>query len=160
MTTLGVADGLGHGPGAAEAAQAFCQYVKRHAAVGLEEILRGAHDAMARTRGAAVMVLRVILDTGWLRVSGIGNIDLLALSQATIKPVCVPGILGRRLRKTRLFEYQLSRGDLIAVYSDGVSHRFDLARYQHLEVAEIATTIVEDYGKQQDDATCLVMRYG
>lgn len=156
--TVAVADGLGHGPPAAEASVAFCDYVERHADEGLQRIMDGATRAIRATRGAAAALLRFDPDYRGLDFVGVGNIELQAVSQSPIRPVCAPGIVGRSLRKILQFTYELAPGDLIAVYSDGLSSRLQLANYKRLEPQGIAERLLEEHGKHHDDATCLVFR--
>ena len=157
-TTIAVADGLGHGAGAAEAALAFCAYVGTHASAGLEQILRGATTCLSPTRGAAAALIRISDQRRHLSFAGIGNIEVQAMSKLPIRPVCTPGIVGRPLRKVLSFDYELNRGDLLAIHSDGISSRFTLAPYSHLDVQSMAEAILADHGKQHDDATCVVVR--
>ena len=156
--TIAVADGLGHGPKAAKAAVAFCEYVGVHAAKGLEEILRGATADLSDTRGAAAALVRIADQQRRLSFAGIGNIELQAVSKEPIRPACTPGIVGRPLRKVLRFDYELYPGDLLAIYSDGISGRFRLDSYSHLSAQSAAEAILAEHGKHHDDATCLVVR--
>lgn len=156
--TIAVADGLGHGPKAAEAALAFCAYVEANVSRGLEEILRGATAEISHTRGAAAALLRIGDRQRCLSFAGIGNIELQAVSKLPIRPTSTPGIVGRPLRKVLEFDYELNGGDLLAVYSDGISGRFRLESYGRLNAQSAAEAILSDHGKRHDDATCLVVR--
>lgn len=156
--TIALADGLGHGPKAAEAAIAFCEYVEAHASRSLEEILIGATADLSDTRGAAAALVRIGSQHRELSFAGIGNIELQAVSKIPIRPACTPGIVGRPLRKVLKFDYELSPGDLLAIYSDGISSRFRLDSYRHLDAQGTAEAILADHGKQHDDATCVVVR--
>ena len=57
------------------------------------------------------------------------------------------------------FEFALPSEATIALCSDGISSRLHFDEYVHLEPQEIADAIMEQHGKDHDDATCLVMRY-
>ena len=52
--TVMVADGLGHGPDAAQASRAAVNVLLQSADAGPATVIGQAHDALARTRGAAV----------------------------------------------------------------------------------------------------------
>lgn len=159
-TLIAVADGLGHGPEAAEAAQAFCRYVRENASLGLEDIVEGASREISRTRGVACGLVRIDAAERLMKFVGVGNIDVQAVSVEDIHPICLPGIVGRRVRKLQPFEYRLHPGDLLAVYSDGISSRFDLRQMPGENVQELADAILADHGKGHDDATCVVIRIG
>jgi negative regulator of sigma-B (phosphoserine phosphatase) len=158
VTIVALADGLGHGPLAAEASEAFCAYVERHEGQGLEQLLRGGTVALNGTRGAAAAVLRIDQVAGRVSFAGVGNIELQAVSREPIRPVCTPGIVGRPLRKVIAFHYNLHAGDLLALYSDGISSRFDLAAFRRLRTQGIAQAVLAQHGKSHDDATILVLR--
>ena len=156
-TTLAVADGLGHGPKAADAAKAFCAYAESHKEEGLEVILRGAHRHLTHSRGAAGALVRIDEQRREIEFSGVGNIELRAQSRQRITPVSVPGALGINLRKTLLFRYEISEGDILTVFSDGMSTRMEIHRYRHLAPQKMAEALLDAYGKHHDDVTCLVI---
>lgn len=159
VNTIALADGLGHGPMAAVAAKEFCHFVKENEAKTLTHLLGQGSTHIARTRGAAVAIIRIDKENHSLQFSGIGNVELQAVSEDSIKPVSVPGIVGRKLRKIKEFDYTLHQGDLLALYTDGISSRFELKSYRHLPAEKIAEKILDDHGKFHDDATCIVIRY-
>ncbi len=157
-TLIAVADGLGHGPDAAEAAQAFCRYVRENPSLGLEDIIMGASQEISRTRGVACALVRIDAAERLMTFVGVGNIEVQAVSVADIHPICLPGIVGQRVRKLQSFEYELHPGDLIVVYSDGISSRFDLRQMRHADVQALADAVLVEHGKDHDDATCVVIR--
>ncbi|HEY0823334.1 MAG TPA: ATP-binding protein, partial [Ramlibacter sp.] len=57
-TAMMVADGLGHGPDAAEAAEVALQAFGEEPMADPRQLLQRTHQALRRTRGAAVMVLQ------------------------------------------------------------------------------------------------------
>ena len=63
---------------------------------------------------------------------------------------------------TLLVGLQLEPGDLIVLYTDCVSDRFTLDDYpgalRHAP-KEVASNIVQRFGKDHDDATCIAVRY-
>jgi serine/threonine protein phosphatase PrpC len=153
-----VADGLGHGEKAQEAAEAFCAFAELNAGAPLEAIMRDGSRAISATRGAAAALIRI--DRGGTRLTfcGVGNIELQATSAEAIRPVCMPGIVGRPLRKVLAFDYPLREGDLLVAHTDGISSRFRLEDYARLPTAEAAARILAEHGKGHDDATCVAIR--
>jgi len=158
-TVIGVADGLGHGPLAAKASNAFCEYLRAHPDLEPEAALLGAHDAIRETRGVAGVVLRINKHTDRLDFAGVGNIEVRTISAEPIKPVSVPGVVGGRLHKVRPFDYHLTPGDLLVVFSDGITGSLAPRDFDHLEPTEMAETIMGERGKDYDDVTCLVIRF-
>jgi serine/threonine protein phosphatase PrpC len=155
---VAIADGLGHGPLAHEASEGFCEYVRRNAGLDLERIVRRGSEAITKTRGAAAALLRIDGEAGELSFVGVGNIELQAASESPIRPVCTPGIVGRPLRKVTVYRYEIHPGDLLVLYSDGISSRLDLRKLKQLDVQAIAEEILERHGKHHDDATAVVIR--
>ncbi|MFC1850205.1 SpoIIE family protein phosphatase [candidate division CSSED10-310 bacterium] len=157
-TIIALADGLGHGPKAAEAAQAFCHYVEECQIHSLEEIIAGAHAHIRSTRGTVAGIVRINANLKQIEFSGVGNIELKCISQEPICPVSMPGIIGHRLHKTKLFSYKVNVGDLFILFSDGISSKFELEKYSHFNVQQIADAVLQDYEKYYDDRTCIVIR--
>jgi phosphoserine phosphatase RsbX len=157
LTVVALADGLGHGPLAAEAAARFCAHVRACREAAVAEILLRAAPALAGSRGCAAAVVRVDEDAGRLTFAGVGNIELRAFARLPFHPVCAPGVVGRPLRRVVAFAHLLSPGDLFILHSDGVSTRFELA--DPLAPAQrIAEGLVSTHGKAHDDASCIVLR--
>ncbi len=155
-TTIVVADGLGHGPEAAAAAQLICRYVEEHADESLDTILQGATLAAKGTRGAAVALLRI--GARRLSFSAVGNVELRTLTRRPFSPVGAPGIVARPLRRVRVFEHLFDSQDLFALFTDGISTSFSLDGYESQPVQRIAESVVSSHGKAHDDATCVVVR--
>ncbi len=157
---VAVADGLGHGPQAAAAATAACRCLEQGAASApLDDLLRECDRAIAATRGAAVTVCFVDVVRGELRHAGVGNVEVHALAAAPIRPVTMPGVVGGGFRRAVQTAFPLHAGDLVAVFSDGVSSRLQLERYRHRDAQAAADAILHDWGKDHDDATCVVIVY-
>src|SRR5215210_3087840 len=75
-----VADGLGHGPGAAEAAREAVRTFHEHAALTPTAIVEAIHGALRSTRGAAVAVAEIVPPQETVRFAGVGNISGVVLS--------------------------------------------------------------------------------
>ena len=57
---------------------------------------------------------------------------------------------------------QLSDGDVVVMYTDGVKTHFSASEYPLLLTEtpqKVAAKIVQRFGKAHDGASCLVMRY-
>jgi serine/threonine protein phosphatase PrpC len=157
-TLIALADGLGHGPAAAEAAESFCRFVADRPGSGLRQLLEQASEEIAKTRGAVAALLRIDRSRGEIEFAGIGNIEVQAVSREPIRPISAAGIVGRRIRKLQVFRYRIHRGDLLIAYTDGISSRFSLGDYAELEEQALADKVLADHGKLHDDATCVVIR--
>ena len=156
---VAVVDGLGHGPEAANAAQAFVQFVELHRAAPLDAALHEASRRIAHTRGVAAGLVQLSRPERTLRFAGVGNIEVKAQCRAAVHPVCASGIVGRPLRRVTVYEYTMFPGDTLALMTDGVSTRFELGDLDLRQSPQaLAETILFRFGKHTDDATCVVMR--
>jgi hypothetical protein len=153
-----LADGVGHGPEAAAAARAAIAAVTHEPWAPLGDILSRCHRELASTRGAAVALLRVDAARHEVEHVAIGNVEVAAAAREATRWLAVPGIVGSRMRKVSVTQQRLHLGDVIAVHTDGVSRRLDLGRYFALDASSLASTLVEHYGSQHDDAACVVIR--
>jgi anti-sigma regulatory factor (Ser/Thr protein kinase) len=161
-TTLVVADGLGHGPEAAEAAveavRMFHRYIGHRAPVLLEYI----HGGLRATRGAAVSVARYQPGSGKLIYSGVGNVaGVIAANGDLRRMVSMPGTAGHNARKMQAFEYPFT-GGLVILHSDGIASTWTLERYPDLAARHptlIAAVLYRDLTRHRDDATVLVAKW-
>ena len=127
-------DGLGHGPQAAEAAQAAMRVFRERAAQdGAQELLESIHAALRGTRGAAAAV--AVLDTGRqeLVYAGIGNIaGAIVAGTDSHNLVSLSGIVGHQMRRAQTFTYACPSGALLILHSDGLTTQWRLDRYPGL----------------------------
>jgi anti-sigma regulatory factor (Ser/Thr protein kinase) len=162
QTTLLVADGLGHGPDAAEAAveavRLFHRYNGHRAPVLLEYI----HGGLRATRGAAVSVARFQPSSGKVIYSGVGNVaGVIAANGELKRMVSMPGTAGHNARKIQAFEYPFTTG-LVIMHSDGIVSSWTLERYPNLVARHptlIAAVLYRDLTRHRDDATVLVAKW-
>src|ERR1700761_4066712 len=161
-TTLMVADGLGHGPDAAEAAvealRLFHRYIGHRAPVLLEYI----HGGLRATRGAAVSVARFQPASGKMIYAGVGNIAGVTFAGGELRRmVSMPGTAGHNARKIQAFEYPFKTG-LVILHSDGIASSWTLDRYPNLAARHptlIAAVLYRDLTRNRDDATVLVAKW-
>ncbi len=160
--TVLMADGLGHGPHAATAADAALMLFRRHVGEAPGPILAAIHAGLGHTRGAAVSVCRLDPDAGLAVFCGIGNVaGAVVTGHKTTRTVSLPGTAGHVARTIREFTYPFGPGSLFVMQSDGVATGWSLDRYPGLGFAHpslIAGVLYRDFGRPRDDATVLVCR--
>lgn len=153
-TLIAVVDALGHGPGAALAAQVAVEELNVVALdKGVQHVIESIHGKLHGTRGAAAMVC--LWNGQRIQGCSVGNVEM--RSRGTRVPVMLtPGILGARVRSYRIFESPLALSDRIVIFSDGISSHLSLDETQRVSPKEACQAIMARYRRNHDDATVLV----
>ena len=157
-----VADGLGHGQIAADAAREAVAAFGTAPALAPLDVLDRVHRALAHTRGAAVAVARVEQRTGRLTYAGVGNISGTVESDGPQRHlVSLHGTAGHQIRRLQDFTYPWTREDLLVMHSDGVTAHWSLGAYPGLMAHHpltIAAVLLRDFSRGRDDATVVVAK--
>ncbi len=158
-----VIDGVGHGPNAAIAADTAKNYIEANAEAPLTEILQGVHEVLKSTQGAVACLCRIDLNSGQLSMAGIGNITCrIFRGLDSERLLSRDGILGYMVSTPREHTRKLDNADLLLMHSDGVREHFELFEYPGLlkgNAASVAARVVDTLGKNNDDASCLAVRF-
>lgn len=157
-----VADGLGHGLGAADAANAAVAAFSSRAFSESAAVLEAIHDGIRHTRGAAVAVAQMKRGPGVLKFAGVGNISASTHCNGAIRhAVSHNGTLGHQARHFREYAYPWEPGALLVIHSDGLTSHWSLDSYPGLRVrrpAVIAAVLYRDFSRQRDDVTVVAAR--
>jgi len=159
---LMVVDGTGHGILASEAAReaerVFCG-TKQDSVC---DFVRDAHDALKKTRGAAVAAARVNVEKGVVSFAGVGNISASIIDKGASRSLASHnGTLGQQMTRLQEFHYPWNPHSLLVMHSDGLITRWDLERYPGLiskQPSVIAAVLHRDFSRGRDDATVLVAK--
>ena len=152
-----VIDGLGHGAGAhASSVKAVETLAASSATDAPVVLLDRCHEALRGMRGAAAAILSISGQTG--AFAGIGNIEVTSKSKNKLNLLSYPGIVGRKIRKSREFEFTVSPGDILALFSDGITKRLSLDCVDGPDTLQArADQLLELYGRDHDDASLLLI---
>ncbi|MEJ1966117.1 MAG: ATP-binding protein [Gammaproteobacteria bacterium] len=157
-----VADGLGHGLSAHQAARAASDTFLAHPQSAPQAVIEECHSALARTRGAAVAVARLVSSAERGSFAGVGNIVCRVEATAAHRHlVSYNGTVGHTLRKLQEFAFPWPVGALLILHSDGLGTHWDLSTYPGLSArhpALIAAVLYRDYDRGRDDVTVVVIR--
>jgi anti-sigma regulatory factor (Ser/Thr protein kinase) len=161
-TLLLMADGLGHGLAAAEAARTALGVFADHAHLEPVRLVETLHAALRATRGAAVAVTVVPRGPGEIDFVGVGNIAAgLTTTSGTRSFVSHSGAAGVEARRIQALRYPWTADALLIEHSDGLATSWDLSRYPGLRMrdpAVIAAVLYRDHRRIRDDVTVLVAR--
>jgi anti-sigma regulatory factor (Ser/Thr protein kinase) len=160
--TILVADGLGHGPQAAEAARHAPEVLARRPELPPADLVDCIHAASRGSRGSALGVARVDGETRKISFVGVGNIGGGVISRAGCKQfLSLPGIVGMQMHKVQTFDYAWPVDSLLVMVSDGISTQWSLSGYRDLSGCDpllIAGLLYRDFTRGRDDVTVVVAR--
>ncbi len=159
--TLMVADGLGHGPDAAVAADAAVEVFDRHGVPGARDLVERCHGALRSTRGAALAVMDIDIDAKTVVFCGAGNISARLLSGVEDRTLMSQhGTVGLAVRRLQEIVYPLPAHALLVAHSDGIVTRWDLKDVPELlscDPVMLAAHLIRNKLRGRDDATVVVV---
>ncbi|WP_454726313.1 MULTISPECIES: ATP-binding protein [Cupriavidus] len=168
LSSVVLADGLGHGPDAARAAEAACRVAAAHAFVAPAVLIGHAHAALRATRGAALAAARIEPGPGTLRFAGIGNIAACVYAPGAPggrgsrrQLISHNGIVGYAMRRVAEVEAPWPADTLLVMHSDGLATHWDLDDYPGLHArhpAIVAAVLYRDFARGRDDVTVIACR--
>jgi len=159
---IGLADVLGHSKDAHGIAITIKHYLEKNYRKDLIEIIQGLHAKIMHSRGAVIAVCLLSLKTGELKYICVGNIVIRKIGSSSAHAVCRPGIVGYVLPTPKENIMQLYDGDILILHTDGIKSYFELGECPDLlkdDAKNVATHILHQFGKEEDDAACIVLRY-
>lgn len=160
---MAVADGLGHGAEAAYAAEVAMACIGAGLERPFDDIFAACNIRLRDTRGVALAVAVVTLDNGQLTIGSVGNIRTVLL---TAGKDCrfggSRGIVGGGYARLTPEVRTLSRGDVLALFSDGVDE-FSALRETLKETAHLpkdqASAVLTRWARLDDDAAVLIYHH-
>jgi anti-sigma regulatory factor (Ser/Thr protein kinase) len=157
-----VADGLGHGPLAAEAANEAVRVFHLVSQHPPDRILSEIHSALGKTRGAAVSIAEILHHKQVLHYAGAGNIvAAICFGGKTRSLVSMNGTVGHTIGKIQQFSYPWQPESMLIMHSDGLATRWNMEQYPGLawrHPALLAGVLFRDFCRNRDDATILVSK--
>ena len=158
----GVIDGLGHGPLAHRAAQTARNYIEQHFDQPLRSLFRGVDRACRATRGVVMALAHFDFQTQRFTAASVGNIEMkLAGSPEPFRPIVRRGIVGLNAPEPVCTEHPWSSACILVMHSDGLRAHWDWSEFPNQAAAApgvIAQGLLQSLGKQDDDATVVVVR--
>jgi anti-sigma regulatory factor (Ser/Thr protein kinase) len=157
--TILLADGLGHGPGAAEASERAVAAL--HPGETVDSTLERVHGELRPTRGAAVAVAQVDTAQGVVHFAGVGNIAAAICERGSTRSLAsMAGTAGRQIRTLRVFDYELPASGFLVMHSDGCRSGWSLdadPRLRRRSPLMIAATLIRDWERGRDDVSMVVL---
>lgn len=159
-----VADGLGHGVFASEAARSSIRYIGESNRPQPADAIEDAHLRLRATRGSAIAIADVDRTAGRVTFAGVGNVAGAIVSSGGTKRqmVSINGTLGHQMTRARQYEYPFEPDSLLILHSDGLSANWSPDKYPGLfqrHPGVIAGVLFRDFRRIRDDATVAVARW-
>jgi anti-sigma regulatory factor (Ser/Thr protein kinase) len=161
-TVVLLADGLGHGPGAAEASGEAVAALNRASDLAPAALLEQVHHALRSTRGAAVAIAQVDVEKQEVRFAGAGNVSAMVISSANAQHmISHNGTAGHNVRKFQEFVYPWTPQTVLVMHSDGITTSWRLDTYSGIiqrDPSLLAAVLIRDASRGRDDACVLAAR--
>lgn len=160
--TLLVADGLGHGLGAADAARESVAAFRSHRGSTPGARVEAIHAALRSTRGAAVGVAEIDLQAHVVRFAGLGNVSARIVAAGRVRHlVSHNGTAGHAAPRIDEFTYPWAPADVLVMHTDGLATQRDLFAYPGLTERHpslVAAVLYRDFTRGRDDSAVVVAR--
>ncbi|MEA5387866.1 SpoIIE family protein phosphatase [Haloarculaceae archaeon H-GB11] len=157
---VGVIDGLGHGVDAHKAAMAAKGYVERHYDNSIQSIFSGAERACRGTRGVVMALARFDWDEETVTFGSVGNINYKIDGGGDVRLITRRGVVGGNGPDPAVTSTEWRPDYRLALFSDGATSHWEWQDYSRLHgkpATVIARGLLNDLGKDHDDATVLVV---
>lgn len=159
---LALIDGVGHGSEACSAAIVARDFLLKNYGGDLVDIMNDLHACLKGSRGAVAALCRLDIASGELQHVGVGNITVRIFGSDDRRLISKDGIIGYMITNPKEQREKMYPGEILLLSSDGIKEHFDPDVHPGLltgSAREIASKIYAKFGKNGDDASCIVLRY-
>jgi len=159
---VGIVDGAGHGPEANKISQTSRDFLEKNKNEELPGLMNALHENLCGTRGGVAIIGKLDYGSLQFRYVGIGNIFLRKFGNSSKRAVTQDGVIGYQIRTPQEKLIQFSGGDVLVMHTDGITSRFDVNDYPKIlndDAKTIAINLIKKFGKNNDDSTCIVIRF-
>ncbi|MEJ7931675.1 ATP-binding protein [Ramlibacter sp. AN1015] len=157
-----LADGLGHGPMAAEASAAAVEVFAKDPFADCRTFVQQAHARLRATRGAALAVMHLDAAAGVVRYAGAGNVLGRLISGVSDRSLVTQhGTAGLTIRTVEPAQVEWPQHALLVAHTDGIESRWQaqtLVPLLQRDPTLAAAVLLRDHCRGRDDATVVVMR--
>ncbi|MDR3514199.1 MAG: SpoIIE family protein phosphatase [Azospirillaceae bacterium] len=160
VAVVAIADGLGHGAPAAEAAAKAMLYISERWHDDLLDLFTGMNRVLKMTRGAAVGIAKIDLAARALTYAAVGNTRAAVFGRRATRLDGYAGIVGGGYRTLRTSGTSFHPDDTLVLWSDGVEALLDCCGDQDAEVEALANGLLTRFARGHDDQCVIVARFG
>lgn len=159
---IGIIDVLGHGKRAHKIAMICEAFLKKNYNQDLFKTMKGLDTRIRGTQGAVGALCLLELKTGVLKYAGVGDTTGMIFGPNRTTLISKMGIIGYTMPSLREDIKEMNDDDTLILHTDGVKSFFELQDHLNLQnesAEEIASRLMEHYGRENDDALCIVLKY-
>ena len=163
-TFLAIVDAAGHGR-AAHMIMLDVENLMRTSETAsdadLTNLVQNLHNKLKGGRGAVIIAGNLNHESLEFRYVRIGDSHGRVFGPAGRSLPGQAGMLGNVIPTPEVCSEILGVDDILVLCTDGISERFDLAKISGSQTRssdDLAHQIIEQFGKDHDDATCIVVR--
>ena len=158
-----IADVAGHGDNAHRLSLKIKKYFKDTQKNDLVALMKNLHGYLKGTRGAVGGAGFLYKKTGVVEYVGLGNISLRKMGKKDVRTLSNEGIIGYIIPTPRIKRLQLSAGETLLLYTDGIKDHFHMDELPEglldKDAKHIAGGVMKRFYKGNDDAACISIRY-
>ncbi|MEM5527443.1 SpoIIE family protein phosphatase [Gammaproteobacteria bacterium AS21] len=154
-------DGAGHGESAHNIAIVAVDFIKKNRQLDLVNLMSALHDKLKGSDGGVAVIAKFNMITRQLYYVGIGNIFLRVFSESSKREITQGGVIGYQIRSPKEKSIAVATGSTIVFHTDGITSRFNESDYPNIlwdDVQTVSQILLDKFGKNNDDATCAVIR--
>lgn len=162
---VAVIDGLGHGPEAADSARCAANILREHPDDSPISLIQCCHEKLRPMRGAVMSLASFNASANMLTWVGVGNVEgcLIRTNPAAASKNeflrLHNGTVGDRIPSLQIERLPIYLGDLLIFTTDGIkTGNFARVVGFRKKPARIAEYILDQWGREDDDALVLVAR--
>jgi hypothetical protein len=162
---VAVIDGLGHGAEAADSARHAAEILRTRPADPPVSLIQRCHEKLRPMRGAVMSLATFNASANMLAWVGVGNVEgcLIRTNPAAVSKSeflrLHGGTVGDRLPSLQVEKLPVYLGDILIFSTDGIKNgNFARAVGFRKKPARIAEYILDQWGRNDDDALVLVAR--
>jgi len=159
--SVSLVDVLGHGDAAAELADDIRQYLSATEVLAPLSMIKQLHEKFRGSRGMVVSNALFNTANNMLEYCGIGNITARIVGRRPHQFVNRDGVVGYRMVSPVAHQWEMGAEDVLIMHSDGMTSRFaneDIAPKLNIPADALAEYLMDTYGKNNDDTSCIVVK--
>lgn len=162
---VGLIDGLGHGQDAALASRRAAGVLGRDPALPVQSLVEACHQGLRGTRGGVLSLASIDARCNVMTWIGVGNVEAVLVRAEpgglSARNHLIPrnGVVGYQLPPLRAMTTSIRPADILVFASDGLRHGFAAEPLDGRSLEAYAAHLLDAFGKSDDDALVLVVRY-